>query len=93
MKLNQDKCHFLISGNTPEHLWVKVGEHKLWESYQEKLLGLTIDKKFNEHLSNVCKKASKKVTALARLAKIVPFEKKLGYYSNHSLNLSFHIAH
>ena len=78
MKLNQDKCHFLISGNTPEHLWVKVGEHKLWESYQEKLLGLTIDKNlnFNEHLSNVCKKASKKVTALARLAKIVPFEKK-----------------
>ena len=78
MKLNQDKCHFLISGNTPEHLWIKVGEHKLWESYQEKLLGLTIDKNlnFNEHLSNVCKNASKKVTALARLAKIVPFDKK-----------------
>ena len=29
MKLNQDKCHFLISGNTPEHLWAKVGEHTM----------------------------------------------------------------
>ena len=24
MKLNQDKCHFLVSGNINEHLWVKV---------------------------------------------------------------------
>ena len=29
MKLNQDKCHFLVSGKINEHLWVKVGEeHK-----------------------------------------------------------------
>ena len=26
MKLNQDKCHFLISGNITEHLWAKVGD-------------------------------------------------------------------
>ena len=77
MKLNQDKCHFLASGS-PEHLWVKVGEHVIWETYQEKLLGLTIDKelKFKNHLLDVCKKASAKVTALARLVKIVPFDKK-----------------
>ena len=25
MKLNEDKCHFLIAANTNEHLWVKVG--------------------------------------------------------------------
>ena len=78
MKLNQDKCHFLISGNTPEYLWAKIGEHVIWESPQEKLLGLTIDKNLNfeAHLSNVCKKASVKVTALARLVKLVPFERK-----------------
>ena len=56
MELNQDKCHFLILGHTPEHLWVKVGEHVIWESSQEKLLGLIIDKNlnYNEHLANIC---------------------------------------
>ena len=78
MKLNQGKCHFLISGNTPEHLWVTVGEHKIWESQEEKLLGLTIDKNlnFNTHLSNVCQRASVKVTILSRMVKLLPFEKK-----------------
>ena len=78
MQLNQKKCHFLISGHTPEHLWVKVGNNKVWESKQEKLLGVTIDKNlnFNEHLSIIFKKASAKVTALARLVKFLPFERK-----------------
>ena len=44
MKLNEDKCHFLISGNTNEHLWVKIGDALIWESSKEKLLGVTIDK-------------------------------------------------
>ena len=26
MKLNPDKCHFLIAGRTPELLWAKVGQ-------------------------------------------------------------------
>ena len=37
MKLNQDKCHFLIAANTHEHLWVKVGDTLIWESTEEKL--------------------------------------------------------
>ena len=78
MKLNQEKCHFLLAGNTPEHLWVNVGEKQIWESSHEKLLGLVIDKKlnFNSHLIMVCKKVSAKVTALARLVNIIPLEKK-----------------
>ena len=78
MKLNQDKCHFLLAGNTPEQIWAKVGEEIIWESTHEKLLGLVIDKKlnFNIHLAKLCKKVSAKVTALARMAKIIPFEKK-----------------
>ena len=77
MKLNQPKCHFIIAGST-EHLWTKVGEQVIWESSKEKLLGILIDKelKFNHHLEDICKKARAKVTALARLAKLVPFEKK-----------------
>ena len=77
MKLNQPKCHFLIAGST-EHLWTKVGEQVIWESNREKLLGVHIDKelKFKHHLLDICKKARAKVTAMARLAKLIPFEKK-----------------
>ena len=77
MKLNQGKCHFLISGNV-EHLWAKVGDELIWESKEQKLLGVTIDKNlnFNSHLSTVCKKAGQKVSALARIAKLLPFHKR-----------------
>ena len=65
MKLNEDKCHLIVSGYTPEFLWAKVGEEMIWESKSEKLLGLTIDKglKFDEHLKIVCK-VSGKISAL-----------------------------
>ena len=43
MKLNTDKCHLLISGNKFEHMWVKLGEDKIWENTTVKLLGVTID--------------------------------------------------
>ena len=78
MKLNQDKCHYLIPGRTPEFLWAQVGGEKIWESNHEKLLGLVIDKKlnFNKHLTDICNKVSNKVTALRRMVKIIPFDKK-----------------
>ena len=78
MKLNEGKCHFLISGNINEHLWVKVGDALIWESSEEKLLGITIDKKlnFNSHLNKLCKRVSAKVTALGRIVKLLPFYRK-----------------
>ena len=80
MILNPDKCHFLIAGprTAAEQLYIEVGGQVIWESSQERLLGLTIEKslKFQEHVSDICKKASPKLTALARLARIVPFDKK-----------------
>ena len=59
-------------------MWIKVGDQIIWESSQEKLLGLAIDKniKFDQHIINICKKSSAKVTALSRLIKIVPLERK-----------------
>ena len=77
MQLNQGKCHLLASG-THEHLFVRVGEEMIWESRNEKLLGVLLDKNldFEEHLSVLCKKASQKVSALARLARILSFPKK-----------------
>ena len=63
MHINEDKCHFMISGNTPEHIWVKVGQEIIWENRHVKLLGLVIDKefKFNEHVSIICKKQVQKL--------------------------------
>ena len=51
-----------------------MGDQVIWESKQEKLLGVIVDKKlkFDKHIENLCKKASAKVTALSRLIKIVP---------------------
>ena len=59
-------------------MYIEVGEQVIWESLEEKLLGVTIDKmlKFNTQLSDICKKAGAKVTALTRLARIMQFQKK-----------------
>ena len=78
MKLNQSKCHFMVSTRSPEQFWITVGSQIIWESRQEKLLGVTLDKdlKYDDHVANICKTASAKLTALGRLVKIVPMEKK-----------------
>ena len=78
MKLNQSKCHFIMASPSPELFWIKVGNQIIWESRMEKLLGNLIEKdlKFVKHVENICKKASGKVTALARLVNIVPMDKK-----------------
>ena len=44
MKLNEGKCHLLISGFKHEAIWVNIEENKIWESKKKKLLGLNIDK-------------------------------------------------
>ena len=59
MKLNDDKCHLLISGHKFEHVWADIGNVRVWESQHQKLLVVTIDKnlKFNIHISGICMKA------------------------------------
>ena len=80
MLLNAGKFHFLLSApkSVEEHIFVKVGEQVIWESEQEKLLGLIVDKKlkFQEHIKRMIKTASSKLSALTRLARILPFEQK-----------------
>ena len=76
MKLNRDKCHFLFSGNKHEHLFVRVGEHQIWESQSEKISGVTIDTKlmFVNHIKNILASAGKK-SALVRISTILSFSK------------------
>ena len=63
MKIDSDKFHLFISGNKFEHLWTKIGNNRIWENRTVKLLGITIgnELKFDEHLSNVCLKANRKL--------------------------------
>ena len=78
MKLNADKCHLLTAGHKHEWLLVKIRNNMIWESQNEKLLGVTIDNKlsFKTHILNICKTANTKLTALRRYCKLLTFEKK-----------------
>ena len=42
MKLNQDKCHLLVSGYKHENVCAQIGDEKNWESNKQKLLGMQI---------------------------------------------------
>ena len=61
-----------------EYLGILKSQQIIWESRKEKLLGVLVDKglDFKEHLEFLCRKAGAKVTALARLIRIVSKEKK-----------------
>ena len=50
----------------------------------EKLLGIKIDNKlpFEEHAEELCKKASKKVSALARIASLMRFERRKRFFNS-----------
>ena len=69
LKLNADKCHLLISKHNKE-ICINVGNEVIECENSVKLLGVTIDNKlnFNEHVSNIYKKASQKLHVLARIS-------------------------
>ena len=60
-----------------ETLWANIGETRIWESKNEKLLGLTIDRNlnFDDHVFTLCKKAGRKLSALSRISNYMSFEK------------------
>ena len=74
MKLDKDKCHFLVSGHKYENVWVKVGDEKIWESAKQKLHGIKIGRNlnFDDEVILLCKKAGRKLAVLGRLSERVP---------------------
>ena len=70
MKLDGDKCHLLVGGYKHESIWAKFGDARIWESNKQKLLGVHTDRalSFDEHVSNLCKKAGRKLSVLARFS-------------------------
>ena len=71
MKLNPDKCHFMVLGKSSnQDVTVNVGSSIIKNTKQEKLLGVMIDKKltFETHINKLCKKAGNKLFALSRMS-------------------------
>ena len=71
MKLNEDKCHFMVFGvKTDQDIRIKIGNCTVKNSHEEKLLGVLIDANlsFEKHVSNICRKASNKLFALSRMS-------------------------
>ena len=78
MKLNEEKCHLIVSGHKYEHIWAKIGNSLIWKQRIIKLLGINIDSKltFHQHVSIICDKAGRELTALTRLMKILNLQQR-----------------
>ena len=76
MKAKADKCHLLITRDTD--VTAKIEEFDVKNNREEKLLGVKIDTKlsFENHVSFLCKKASQKLHALARVINFVDVAKR-----------------
>ena len=78
MKLNDSKCNLLVCGNKEEVIIAKIGNALTIESHEVKLLGAILDRdlSFKKHTTIICKKAGKKLNALARLCNILSSDKR-----------------
>ena len=76
LKANPEKCHLLFSSKTPTEIY--IGDASIKTNIKETLLGILIDSElsFDQHISSICSKASKKLHALGRIATFMPFNKR-----------------
>ena len=76
MKANSDKGHLIM--NCVEATTAVIDGLPINSSKTEVLLGITVDHelKFDDHVNRLCKKASLKLNALARIAPFMNVSKK-----------------
>ena len=76
LKNNVDKSHVLVSVNKP--VGIRIGDYTIDNSECEKLVGVKIDANlnFNDHISDVYKKASRKISPLARVTPFMGLSKR-----------------
>ena len=62
---------------------MNIDRSKIYKSDIEKLFGLKFDKKltFDDHISDICKKAGRKISALARVTRHMTWELRKNAYS------------
>ena len=90
MKVNQDKCHLIVSKN--ENISVHIGRFQIKNTNCETLLGIKVDSRleFNEHLDGIMKKSSCKTNALSRTTPFMNISKKrilMNSFFNSQFNL------
>ena len=76
LKGNYYKCHALLSTN--KHLGIGVGGCMVGDNECQKLLGVerNVNLYFNNQISDFCKNVSRKISALARAAPFMRFDKR-----------------
>ena len=89
MKLNEDKCHFIISGYKHKIMFANIRERRIWEKGQQKLLGVAMDKnvKFKKNILKQCKKSGKNLSVLGRVCHIYTLNVE-GHLSNPNLDIA-----
>ena len=72
LKPNPDKWHLLLSDKSTDHV-IKIGYKGISNNKEEKILGVYFNNKlnFNTHLERICKRASQKLHALARISNLM----------------------
>ena len=92
MKSHPDKCHLHVSMN--DNVKIRIGNFQIENTKREKLLGIQFDKKlsFNYHLSEIRKKASRKLYTLGRVTPYMNLSKRK-ILMNVFFNSHFLIAH
>ena len=77
MKANPDKFHLILSDSSNEYT-MKVDKFHIHNSNSRKLLGIKVDNKlsFNDHVSEMCAKASQKLHALSRVSKFMTLKQR-----------------
>ena len=76
MKVNTGKSHLLVSGNV--RATAKIESNYIESEKEQVLLSITIDSNltFGNHINNICKIASQKLNALARVAPYMNMQKR-----------------
>ena len=77
MKINAEKYHLLLRKNNSVKIKIEFFNN-ITNSKSEKLLRVKFDKKlsFDDHISELCKKTSRKIHALSRVALYMNFSKR-----------------
>ena len=75
IKKNHDKCHLLLI--TQDEANIQIANATIKSYSAEKILGITVDNKlkFDAHVENLCKTASRKLNAFARLVNYMDLPK------------------
>ena len=76
MKVNTGKSHLLVSANV--RATAKIDNNDTGSEKEQVLLGITIDSNltFENHINNICKRASQKLNALARVVPYMNIQKR-----------------